>query len=133
MINGVIVNDNSTNLSEGSVISFQCDPGFSLVGEGTATCNNSGLWYPDPALLECVSGTQRTTRIVFFICCYARVNYLLCPFSQSLNISQFSCRITSHFWEFSYNCYCCFCDCLGTCPHNVCNNHWTPKDALCLS
>ncbi len=42
-----------TNLTEGSVISFQCDPGFSLVGTESATCNNSGLWDPDPALLEC--------------------------------------------------------------------------------
>ena len=38
---------------EGSVITFQCDPGFSLVGAVTATCNNSGLWDPDPAVLRC--------------------------------------------------------------------------------
>ena len=37
------------------MISFQCEPGFSLVGEGTVTCNNSGLWSPDPALLICAS------------------------------------------------------------------------------
>ena len=37
------------------MISFQCDPGFSLVGGGTVTCNNSGLWSPDPALLMCTS------------------------------------------------------------------------------
>ncbi len=55
-LNGVLLNTNSqnTNLTEGSVITFQCDPGFSLVGAVTATCNNSGLWDPDPALLECV-------------------------------------------------------------------------------
>ena len=35
--------------------SFQCEPGFSLVGGGTVTCNNSGLWSPDPALLMCTS------------------------------------------------------------------------------
>ena len=37
------------------MISFQCEPGFSLVGGGTVTCNNSGLWSPDPALLMCTS------------------------------------------------------------------------------
>ncbi|XP_064403084.1 uncharacterized protein LOC135348714 [Halichondria panicea] len=60
--NGVLLNTNcqNTNLAEGSVITFQCDPGFSLVGEATATCNNSGLWDPDPALWEC-SPTATTT------------------------------------------------------------------------
>ncbi len=53
-LNGALLNTN-TNLIEGSVITFQCDPGFSMVGAATATCNNSGLWDPDPALLECKS------------------------------------------------------------------------------
>ncbi|XP_064403265.1 complement receptor type 1-like [Halichondria panicea] len=54
-LNGALLNTTSqnTNLIEGSVITFQCDPGFSLVGATTATCNNSGLWDPDLALLEC--------------------------------------------------------------------------------
>ncbi len=43
----------NTNPTESSVITFQYDPGFSLVGTDSATCNNSGLWDPDPALLEC--------------------------------------------------------------------------------
>ncbi len=50
-LNGALLTN--TNPTEGSVITFQCDPGFSLVGTETATCNNSGLWDPDPALLEC--------------------------------------------------------------------------------
>ncbi len=56
-LNGALLNTNNqnTDLIEGSVITFQCDPGFSLVGAVTVTCNNSGLWYPDPALLDCVS------------------------------------------------------------------------------
>ncbi len=55
-LNGALLNNcQNTNSIEGSVITFQCDPGFSLVGTVTATCNNSGLWYPDPALLDCVS------------------------------------------------------------------------------
>ncbi len=55
LLNGVLLNTNfqSTNLTEDLVITFQCDPGFSLVGAVTATCNNSGLWDPDPSLLEC--------------------------------------------------------------------------------
>ncbi|XP_064404153.1 sushi, von Willebrand factor type A, EGF and pentraxin domain-containing protein 1-like isoform X2 [Halichondria panicea] len=61
-LNGALLNTTSQNTSqcEGSVITFQCDPGFSLVGAATATCNNSGLWDPDPALLEC-SPTATTT------------------------------------------------------------------------
>ncbi|XP_064401761.1 complement receptor type 1-like [Halichondria panicea] len=53
-LNGALLNTNSQN-TEGSVITFQCDPGFSLVGAATASCNNSGLWDPDPALLKCMS------------------------------------------------------------------------------
>ncbi|XP_064402629.1 uncharacterized protein LOC135348365 isoform X2 [Halichondria panicea] len=51
-LNGTLLNTNS-HLTEGSIITFQCDPGFSLVGAATTTCNNSGLWNPDLALLEC--------------------------------------------------------------------------------
>ncbi|XP_064400075.1 uncharacterized protein LOC135346389 [Halichondria panicea] len=57
-LNGTLLNTNSlnTNVIEGSIITFRCDPGFSsLVGAATVTtCNNSGLWDPDPALLECI-------------------------------------------------------------------------------
>ena len=54
-LNGALLNTNSQNtiLTERSVITFQCDPGFSLVGAVTVTCNSSGLWDPDPTLLEC--------------------------------------------------------------------------------
>ncbi len=52
-LNGVLLTN--TDQTESSVITFQCDPGFSLVGTETATCNKSGLWDPDPALLECNS------------------------------------------------------------------------------
>ena len=69
-LNGALLNTNSqnTNLIEGSVIAFQCDPGFSLVGAATATCNNSGLWDPDPALLECISRS----------CTYMHMSILYC-------------------------------------------------------
>ncbi len=50
-LNGALLTN--TNQTESSVITFQCDPGFSLVGTETATCNNSGLWDSDTALLEC--------------------------------------------------------------------------------
>ncbi|XP_064402641.1 membrane cofactor protein-like isoform X1 [Halichondria panicea] len=61
-LNGTLLNTNSqnTNLVEGSVITFQCDPGFSPVGAVIVTCNNSGLWDPDLALLDCVSPTAAT-------------------------------------------------------------------------
>ncbi len=69
-LNGVLLNTNcqNTNLAEGSVITFQCDPGFSLVGEATATCNNSGLWDPDPALWECCTYAYEYTLIVIYNC-----------------------------------------------------------------
>ena len=38
---------------EGSVITFQCDPGFSTIAEMTATCNSSGQWSTDPSQLVC--------------------------------------------------------------------------------
>ena len=58
-LNGTLLNNSqNTDLIEGSVITFQCDPGFALVGAGTVTCNNSGLW--DPALLECTFNTGNT-------------------------------------------------------------------------
>ena len=38
---------------EGSVIAFQCDPGFSPAAEMTATCNSSGQWNTDPSQLVC--------------------------------------------------------------------------------
>ena len=44
------------------MISFQCEPGFSLVGGGTVTCNNSGLWSPYPALL------MRTSMLPLLLC-----------------------------------------------------------------
>ena len=51
-LNGALLTN--TYQIESSVITFQCgDPGFSLVGTQTTTCNNSGLCDPDPALLEC--------------------------------------------------------------------------------
>ncbi|XP_064402268.1 uncharacterized protein LOC135348048 isoform X2 [Halichondria panicea] len=61
-LNGTLLNTNSlnTNPVEGSVITFQCDPGFSPVGAVTVTCNNSGLWDPDPTLLECVAAPTVT-------------------------------------------------------------------------
>ncbi|XP_064407455.1 complement component receptor 1-like protein [Halichondria panicea] len=54
-LNGALLTN--TDQTESSVITFQCDPGFSLMGTQTTTCNNSGLWDPDPALLECASIT----------------------------------------------------------------------------
>ncbi len=50
-LNGALLTN--TSPTESSVLTFQCDPGFSRVGTEISTCNNSGLWDPDPALLEC--------------------------------------------------------------------------------
>ncbi|XP_064402793.1 complement receptor type 1-like isoform X2 [Halichondria panicea] len=69
-LNGALLNTTSqnTDLTEGSVITFQCDPGFSPVGAVTVTCNNSGLWDPDLALLECsLTATTLSTGITVAI------------------------------------------------------------------
>ncbi len=66
-LNGTLLNTSqNTNLVEGSVITFQCDPGFSLVGAVTVTCNNSGLWDPDPALWDCVSRSCTYTQVLLY-------------------------------------------------------------------
>ena len=49
--NGTIVNYNGT--VEGSALFYQCNPGFSPVGEMTAVCATNGSWSPDPANLTC--------------------------------------------------------------------------------
>ena len=49
--NGTIVNYTST--VEGSALLYQCNPGFSPVGEMTAVCAANGSWSPDPADVKC--------------------------------------------------------------------------------
>ena len=52
-VNGAILNFADLKITEGSVITFQCDPGFSPAAEMTATCNSSGQWSTDPSQLVC--------------------------------------------------------------------------------
>ncbi len=53
--NGKIRNYKSYNhsLPENTNITFLCDDNFLPDKEYTATCNNSGEWSIDPAMLEC--------------------------------------------------------------------------------
>ena len=60
-MNGTIMNYPDLTTNEDSEITFQCDPGFmpATIMSATvmsATCNNSGLWSTDPALLMCTQG-----------------------------------------------------------------------------
>ncbi|XP_064402947.1 sushi, von Willebrand factor type A, EGF and pentraxin domain-containing protein 1-like isoform X2 [Halichondria panicea] len=77
-LNGALLNTNSqnTNLTESSVITFQCDPEFSLMGAVTATCNNSGLWDPDPALLDCVSRSSVSISVVVTAVAFTVIGFL---------------------------------------------------------
>ena len=50
---GFIVDYCNLVTTEGSVITFHCDPGFSPAAEMTATCNSSGQWSTDPSQLVC--------------------------------------------------------------------------------
>ena len=52
-LHGFIVNYCNLATIEGSVITFQCDLGFSPAAEMTATCNSSGQWSSDPSQLVC--------------------------------------------------------------------------------
>ena len=52
-LNGTILDYSSIDTIEGSVITFQCNPGLSPEGVMTATCTNVGVWSPDPAGVEC--------------------------------------------------------------------------------
>ena len=42
-----------TNTTEGSVVVFQCDPGFVPEGEMTAVCGRDDQWTPNPGGVTC--------------------------------------------------------------------------------
>ena len=42
-----------TNTTEGSVVMFQCDPGFVPEGVITAVCDSGGQWTPNPGGVTC--------------------------------------------------------------------------------
>ena len=58
-LHGLIMDYCSLATTEGSVITFQCDPGFSPAAEMTATCSSSGQWSTDPSQLVCTSNGER--------------------------------------------------------------------------
>ena len=49
-----------TNTTEGSVVVFQCDPGFVPVGEMTTVCGRNGQWTPNPGDVTCSPGPTQT-------------------------------------------------------------------------
>ena len=49
-----------TNTTEGSVVVFQCDPGFVPEGEMTAVCGRDGQWTPNPGGVTCSPGPTQT-------------------------------------------------------------------------
>ncbi len=66
-----------------------CDPGFSPAHEMIATCNNSGFWHPDPALLECQSKyifkyVISTMKITIFLYIYLGIPTLPPPSSGNI-------------------------------------------------
>ena len=52
-LHGYIVGYHNLTTTEGSMITFQCELGFSPAAEMTATCNSSGQWSTDPSQLVC--------------------------------------------------------------------------------
>ena len=51
-VNGDLVQPD-TNTTEGSVVVFQCDPGFVPEGVMTAVCAGDGQWTPNPGGVTC--------------------------------------------------------------------------------
>ena len=51
--NGVVSAVSST--TEGATVTFQCEEGLFPSDLITSTCNNTGLWTPNPADVECSS------------------------------------------------------------------------------
>ncbi len=58
--NGTIVDHEMLNdtVSEGTVLTYQCDSVLSLTGPNTITCTNDGGWSTDPEAIMCVSPTE---------------------------------------------------------------------------
>ena len=54
-----------TNTTEGSVVMFQCDPGFVPGGEMTAVCGNDGQWTPNPGGVTCSPRPTPTPMQIF--------------------------------------------------------------------
>ena len=44
--------------TEGSIISFQCTPGFIPEGRVMSVCGGDGRWNPDPDQYSCREGTN---------------------------------------------------------------------------
>ena len=45
-------------VSEGTVLTYQCDNGFSLTEPITITCTNAGVWSIEPEAIMCVPPTE---------------------------------------------------------------------------
>ena len=51
-VNGSLLQPH-TNTTEGSVVVFQCNPGFVPEGEMTTVCESDGQWSPNPGGVTC--------------------------------------------------------------------------------
>ncbi|XP_064400987.1 CUB and sushi domain-containing protein 3-like isoform X2 [Halichondria panicea] len=61
--NGAILDYERLNetVLEGTVLTYQCDNGFSLTGPNTITCTNAGVWSTKPEAIVCVLMTEVST------------------------------------------------------------------------
>ncbi|XP_064395749.1 uncharacterized protein LOC135342833 [Halichondria panicea] len=60
LCNGAIVDYERLNetVLEGTMLTYQCDNGFSLTGPNTITCTNAGVWSTEPEAIKCVLMTD---------------------------------------------------------------------------
>ncbi|XP_064404071.1 complement factor H-related protein 3-like [Halichondria panicea] len=61
--NGAIVDYERLNeiVSEGTVLTYQCDSRLSLTGPNNVTCTNAGVWSTEPEAIICVLMTEVST------------------------------------------------------------------------
>ena len=94
VVDDVTVNYERLNktVEETTVLTYQCDSGFSLTGPNTISCTNAGVWSTDPQKIMCVqilttaeTGELSVSFIIkltaFHICHQYTIQHTTCVFT----------------------------------------------------
>ncbi len=94
--NGGILDYERSNetVLEGTVLTYQCDNGFSLTGPNTITCTNAGVWSTKPEAIVCVLMTEgdelcNTVYYLYYLISQFLLSLLCSPLLQ-LSLSVWS-------------------------------------------
>ncbi len=89
--NGAILDYERLNetVLEGTVLTYQCDNGFSLTGPNTITCTNAGVWSTKPEAIVCVLMTEgdELCNIVYYLLSHFTVSTIAPLFSTSATVA----------------------------------------------